>query len=87
MQCFPFRLKMGRPTEGPPAMTQRRARSILRRWSSYDNDTIAKAQQIMRATGWPYATSLSQVTIYSLAIMFAALFGLLGIAQFLGTGM
>jgi hypothetical protein len=68
-------------------MTRRRAMSILRRWSSYDNDTIAKAQQIMRATGWSCATFLSQATIYSLAIMFAALFGLLGIAQFLGTGM
>lgn len=68
-------------------MTRRRAVSILRRWSSYDNETIAEAQQVLRATGWSCATTRSQGAIHGLAIMLAALVGLLGIAQFLGAGL
>lgn len=87
MQCFQYKPKMGRPGESPPRMSRRRAVSILRRWSSYDSETIAAAEQVIRTTGRPCVSSLSHGAIYGGAIMLAALVGLLGIAQFLGAGM
>lgn len=86
MQVFPFRPKACRPTGTLPGMNRRRAVSILRRWSSYDDETIAEAQQVIRATGWSCATSLLRGAIYGLAVMLAALVGLLGVARFLRTG-
>lgn len=71
---------IGRAGHGQ-TMTHRRATAILRRWSSYDSQTLAKAEAVNRSRA---ALASPGSAAFALLSTFGGVLGLMAIAHFLG---